>query len=456
MSGRWEAGILVTLALALAGLVAREGVLLLAAAIPLIYVAYGSYATASVPSTLSARRTIDPSTAPPGRPVAVELTLTNDSNRTLSDVRFVDRVPEELAVSLGSPRTGTVLEPGETVSVSYEVIPRRGTFAFDPPRVRVRSAGAGATATETVPVEGDTSLVCRLDAEAPPLHEEGTGFVGRMTTDSPGRGLEFHSTREYRRGDSAERIDWRGYAKRNELQTVNYARHVSASVVLVLDARPPCHVVAGPGRPTALELAAYAATQALSDLLRAGSDVGVAVLGLEGPGPSGLHWMPPAGGERQRAQAVDIFDDAIALGKEVMAAEDGWRYVAAQRDAAFETRSGVTRQAEQLVELTPPGSQFVMFSPLLDQVPVDIVETWAAFDIPLTILSPDVVPANTLTGQLDGGQRHIHLANCQAAGARTVDWRRGTPLPVALERAFAANARLAAGGAASASPGGVR
>ena len=456
MSQRWEAGLLATLVLALVGLVAREPVLLLAASIPLAYVAYGTYSTVSVPSELSATRTVEPTTAPPGRPVNVELAVTNESTRTLSDVRLVDQVPGELAVSVGSPRTGTTLRPGESATVSYEVIPRRGTFAFDPPRVRVRDAGAGATATATVPVTGDDRLVCRLDAEAPPIHEEGTGFVGRLTTDDPGRGIEFHSTREYRRGDSAERIDWRGYAKRNELQTVNYARHVSASVVLVLDARPPCHAVAGPGRPTALELSAYAATQAMSDLLRANTDVGVAVLGLEGPGPSGLHWMPPAGGETQRAHAIDVFDDAIELGRDVMGAEEGWRYAAAERDAAFESRSTVVRQAEQLVELTPPGSQYVLFSPLLDYVPVDFVQTWAAFGVPLTVLSPDVIPANTLDGQLDAGRRHIYLTQCQAAGARTVDWRRGTPLPVALERAFAANARLSERAGARVQSGGVR
>lgn len=277
-----------------------------------------------------------------------------------------------------------------------------------------------------------------------------------MTTDDPGRGIEFHSTREYRRGDPAERIDWRGYAKRNELQTVNYARNVSASVVLVLDARPPCHAVAGPGRPTALELGAYAATQTMTDLLRSNTDVGVAVLGLDGPGPHGLHWIPPAGGDQQRAHVLDVFDEAIDLGREVMGAQQSWRYAALETETAFEGRSAVTRQVDQLVELTPPGAQLILFSPLLDHVPVEFVERWAAFDIPQTVLSPDVVPANTLNGQLDASRRQFRLARCQAAGARTVDWRRGTALPVVLEQAFAANARLAARVGQTARSGGVR
>jgi len=111
--------------------------------------------------------------------------------------------------------------------------------------------------------------------------------VGRITTDSPGRGLEFHSTREYRHGDDASRIDWRHYAKRGTLATVNYRepgrpRSSPSSTPARCVASSP-----GPGRPTAVELEAYAATHAVGEFLRTGHDVAVAVVGLDGPGPAG-------------------------------------------------------------------------------------------------------------------------------------------------------------------------
>jgi uncharacterized protein (DUF58 family) len=420
---RWRGGVAAAIVLAIAGLATTNGVILLSAVVPLAYVAYGSVATADLPTDLTAARVVDPSPAPPGRPVRVELTVTNDSDRTLSDVRVVDDVPTALAVMEGSPRAGTTLEPGESTTVEYAVVARRGEHDFDPPRVRLRSLGAGAAATADLPVDGDVELVCRLDAAAPPLADDAANHVGQITTDSPGRGVEFHSTREYRHGDDANRIDWRHYAKRGTLATVNYREHRSASIVAVVDARESCRVVSGPGRPTAVELAAYAATHAVGEFLRSGHDVAVAVVGLDGPGPAGLHWLPPGGGEDQRSRARDAFE--LAADAETTAEDPGAQFT-------------------QLLGLAPPRAQIALFSPLLDDPPVDAVETWLAHDYSVVALSPDVVTDNTVSGQCEQVRRGTRLARCQAAGARALDWRRGTPLPVALEYAFAADAGHAA------------
>lgn len=420
-TGRWEVGVAATIALAAVGLLAREGTLLIAAAIPLAYVGYGSLSGVRTPADLEAVRRIDASPAPPGRPVAVELSVTNAGESALADLRVVDGVPESLAVVDGTPRAGETLEPGESIDVEYVVVPRRGEYEFDAPRLRVRGAGAGAVADARPTTDGDDHLVCRLDAEAPPLTDHGTEYVGTLTSDRPGQGVEFHSTREYRRGDPASGIDWRHFAKRGTLTSVNYARQVAATVILVVDVRPSARVVAGPGRPTAAELCAYAATRSLSDLLVSGHDVAVAVLGVDGEGPAGLGWLPPGGGGDHRSRALSLLRGALdGGGSEV----------------------DVATQARELVELTPPGAQLALCSPALDDGPVTAVEAWSAFDYPLTVLSPDVLSANTIGGQFEGVRRQTRLARCQAAGARAIDWRRGTPLSLVLEYAFAVDAKL--------------
>jgi uncharacterized protein (DUF58 family) len=328
---------------------------------------------------------------------------------------------------------GTTLGPGETVEIAYTLVARRGDHEFGPPTVRVRGTGGGAVATMERPAAGANSVVCRLDADAPPLDDRGARRVGQLASDDPGDGVTFHSTRDYESTDPAARIDWRHYAKRGELATVNYDRPVSTTVVLVLDARPPCHVAAGPGRPTAAELGAYAATRALTALLRGGHDVGVAVVGRDGDGPAGLHWLPPGSGSEQRARATDLFRAASDAPDESTANDppDG--------DYGFQFRKAV--------ELAPTRSQLVLVSPALDDGTVSAVEAWAAFDRPRTLLSPDVVPSNTVSGRLESVQRRSRLVRCQATGARTIDWRRGTPLPVALAEAFAVEARATVGGA---------
>ncbi|WP_277541437.1 DUF58 domain-containing protein [Haloarcula laminariae] len=422
---RWRGAVVAAVLLGFVGGIRGNGTLLLAATIPLAYVAYGSVSTAAVPESLTVTRRVDPRVAPPGRPVTVTLTVRNDGDRTLSDLRVVDPVPSALAVLRGTPRGGGTLEPGESVTVTYTIVARRGEFDFPPARVRVRGAGAGAVATADRQPSGDTRLICRLDADAPPLSDIGDARVGRLTTDAPGEGLTFHSTREYRHGDPAGRIDWRGYAKQGELSTVNYDRQVSATVVFVLDARAASRVAAGPGRPTAVELGAYAATRALNTLLGAGHDVAVAVVGVEGDGPGGLSWLPPGGGSEQRSRAIAVLGEAI--------------------DAAPAADCDPTQQARTLGGLVDRHAQFVLVSPLLDDAPLSMVEQWSAFGGSRTVLSPDIVASNTVSGQYEQVRRRTRLARCQAGGARSIDWRRGTPLPTILEATFAAEAHRAGG-----------
>ncbi|ARS89268.1 DUF58 domain-containing protein [Natrarchaeobaculum aegyptiacum] len=495
---RFRGAVAAALVLVVAALLEGVAILLLAALVPLAYVAYGTVAAGSPPVTgkrddedeqgLAVTRTIAPTTVPPGRPVTVTLEVTNRTSGPLADVRVIDGVPEKLAVHDGSPRGGGALEPGETLRLEYVLGSRRGAYDFDRVRVRVRSAGAGAVTTAFVYPGGDRTLHCRLDADAPPLASVGTDRVGQVTTDRAGEGISFHSTRAYRPEDPSHRIDWRHYAKRGTLATVSYEREVAASVVVVVDARERNRVVAAPGHPTAVELSAYAATRTLTDLCRRGHDVGLAVLGVDGDGPAGLSWLEPGNGPAHRSRALELLrsaaaetggdgdgssddGDGVSSGDERTGHGDSAPERGRGRDREenavdrlfedsrtrteliegsdgggegeegeeFEESAGErrpNRQVRRLLELTAPETQLAVVSPMLDDWPVGALERLRAGGRSVRLVSPDVIPENTVSGQYTQVRRRTRLARSQAAGVRTVDWRRGTPLSLVVAYAF--------------------
>ncbi|MDZ7731667.1 MAG: hypothetical protein U5K37_13320 [Natrialbaceae archaeon] len=151
-SQRWRGALSATVVLAIFGLVWTDPVLLVAATIPLVFLVFAMVQSRTTrATTLTARRSISPTPTVPGRAVTITLEVTNASERTLSDVRIVDGVPAALAVTDGLPRAGTALEAGETVTLEYTVISRRGEYPFSDPAVRIR--GIGGDVIRTVAVE---------------------------------------------------------------------------------------------------------------------------------------------------------------------------------------------------------------------------------------------------------------------------------------------------------------
>lgn len=422
-SRRFRAAAAATLFLAGVGVAAGEPGVVAASAVPLSFVAYG--ALDAVPSVddagLVAERSVSATPVPPGHRVRVRLRLRNDGPRRLHDVRVVDGVPAALSVVDGSPRGVEGLAPGETLVVEYGLTARRGEHAFDPARVRVRGRAGVATATGAVTATGDRTLDCRLDAGAPPLDDQTTRRPGARAGDDGGPGVEFHSVREHRAGDPAGRIDWRGYAKRGELTTVDYRERRARSVVVVVDARRPNRAVAAHGRPTAVERCAYGAVRALTELLRAGDEVGVAVLGRT-TDRDGLPWLAPGRGTDHRARAVARCRSACDP---------------ATTDTDADATPDLDGQARAVTERAPPDAQILLFSPLFDDPPVRAVADWRAAGRAVGVLAPDVLAATTVSGQHARTLRAIRLAAAGSTGARTVDWRRGTPLSLVLDHAVA-------------------
>ncbi|WP_436906703.1 DUF58 domain-containing protein [Halosimplex marinum] len=468
---RWRVGAVAAGALVALGLLYASPLLLAATAVPLSYVVYGAVSSVPADAAVRVERSLADATPPPGERVTVRLTVENVSGATLTDLRAIDGVPDDLAVVDGSPRGSFVLRPGESATVAYDVVAKRGEFAFADPVVRLRSPGAGRVVTETVPAAGERELSSLDPVSAAPVGSTTPLRTGTHPTDSGGEGLEFHSTREYRPGDSISRIDWRRFAKTGDLSTVSYREERAVRVVLVVDARPVGRVRPRAGAPTAASLSGYAAERIYETLVDGDVTTSVAAFGVDGTDPSvptGAGTVPwvDGGADDATALARSLFDavQRVADGPEagsggpgvvssdpgpaVSEGEAGSIGVGPAADEEATTgRQGVESQeratpdggadaVDALLSQFPARARVVVVTPLVDDWPVSFVRRLRRREYPVTLLSPGAASEASLGGRVAGHERDVRLADVSAAGATAVDWDRDEPIEAALATAL--------------------
>ena len=427
----------------------------LLAIVPLGYVVYGALTSYPDPE-IQIERSLSPREATPGSVVTVTLTVRNEGSGLLADVRVVDGVPDGLAVVDGSPRASLSIPAGQHRTVTYGVMATRGDHDFTAATVRVRSISGTRVITHQQTASGAQTLSCSTAVERPPIRRSTRSRIGTLATDSGGSGLEFHSTREYRSGDPIRRIDWRRFARTDDLSTIDFREERAARLVLVVDARLPTRRTPHPGFPSGAELSGYAAERAYEALVDAGHQVEVTALGLDSDDldavrtVDGLPWVdsPAAGGAD--AAARELFDavDRAPSRAERAFATDGHGLVDTDGHATADTDERTTADTDgrnmadpettgrRLRRQLPANAEVLLFTPLLDYQPRGLVESIPTQSVAMTVLSPDVTATGTIGGRLAALQRDNRVRAIRAGGTTVVDWALAEPLDVALETAL--------------------
>lgn len=367
---------------------------------------YGSYRYAVQPPTphLLVERSVSEDRPSPGDRIDVTVTVENVGERSLADLRVVDRVPEGLPVVDGSPRFGTSLPPGETKSFEYAVSARRGSHEWGDVSVAARNVTGSACVTEEYPVED--SFFARMAVDGVRLFAKTIDQAGRIDTDSGGEGVEFYSIRRYRRGDSPTRIDWNTYTSTHEMRTIEYRESEAASVVFLLDASEDSAVAPTESDHEAVELGRYATRRIADAVLDGGNRVGGAV--YSNPG---LRYLKPATGRVAATRLHQFLDDPDSGGV----------------DLRFWDVSRFHRQAGSAV-------QVVVCTPLTTADSAELVGDLLAYGYRVTVVSPDPC-GPSLGGQMVSLERAQRIRDLRAGGVRVVDWTPDDALGVALERA---------------------
>jgi len=148
------------------GIVGNNTVLFMSAAVGLTFAAYG-YATSPVEATFAVSREVSDESPTAGQDVAVSVTVRNESDELVPDLRVVDGVPEKLGVVEGSPRHAATLQPGESTTFSYVVRARRGQHEFQETTLLARNVSADEESLSTV--HAQTHVTVTADVGDVPL-----------------------------------------------------------------------------------------------------------------------------------------------------------------------------------------------------------------------------------------------------------------------------------------------
>ncbi|WP_436935867.1 DUF58 domain-containing protein [Halovenus marina] len=429
---RFRVALVCTLALAGFGLLYASGTLLIASVIPLSYALYDTVSTLPDSTGLTIERTLDGSGPAPGESVTVSVSVRNETERVLPDVRVIDGVPEPLAVVTGSPRGCFALAPGESAQFDYDVVARRGTHEFESPQVRIRSIAGSDRITRTEQTTGDSQLLCANAVRTAPTEPRALPRAGTRPADSGGSGLEFYATREYRHGDPINRIDWRHLAKRGEFTTVQYREQRAVVTVIVVDARTVCRVTPQAGYPTGAALSAYAAERLHETLSAAGIDTAIVAVGVDDEalsGPDGIAWAES--GDRFRTAPAAVFRGVRAIAEDAPAALS---MTTPTRSARAD--GGGDEQIRAVLSRLPPTAQVVCCSPLLDNWPVSLAETLTQRGYRTLTVSPSVTADATVGQRMGEIPRRLRLRALGRAGVRTVDWDVDRPVESALRQSL--------------------
>jgi len=409
-TNHWQiASVAVFLAVGVAVL-AEAAALLLAAVVGVGMLAYRQISTVESPS-LAVSRSMTDREPDPGDVITVETTVRNVGESTLPDCRLFDGVPPELSVVDGSPRLATMLRPGESCTISYDLEAERGAHKFG--GVDGVISDLAGTVEAEYQFRAEETLRCVPTVrpiQTTLLRSMTTPYAGRLSTDESGEGLEFHATREYRPGDSLRRIDWNQYAATGELATLEFRTERAAAVVVVVDVRPLAYSRGASTDSHAADRCVEAASRLFVTLLDEDHRAGFATFGPD-------YWLAPDAGSEHRHRGIEAVATEPALSP-------------SPSEGTFPVRL----RLRWLRRRFPEDAQVVFCSPLLDRSSRTIVQVLESYGHEVTVVSPDPTGTATTGERTARLERRNRITDIHEFGVPVVDWRADEQLDIAMAR----------------------
>ncbi|MGD0609933.1 MAG: DUF58 domain-containing protein [Anaerolineales bacterium] len=336
-----------------------------------------------------------------GERVLITLKVTNQGSRTLEEVLLEDLVPPGLEMIEGSCHRLVRLPAGGSVTWTYALRGRRGSYSLGRLRVTAREQLGLVSIQQTVNTAGQLFIVppvLRLRRVA--IQPRRTRvYSGSIPARQGGPGIEFFDVREYQTGDPPRWINWHLTARHPSTVYANqFEQERVADVGLILDGR---RIANDFGGRTIFEHSVLATASLADAFLNAGNRVGMFFYGKQ------IVWTLPGYG---RMQVERILHDLSRL-------EPG--------DSQVFSDLYVPRN------LFPSHSQLVLISPLAAEDDGALVALRSR-GYHLLVISPDPVSfeleglpksdTTALAARIVRLQRNLLLHRLRATGIQVVEW----------------------------------
>jgi uncharacterized protein (DUF58 family) len=392
-------------ALVFLGLVSREG-RLLALAIPLVIYLGASVLNGPERPRLKVTRSFSSESVATGRPVEVQLSVSNEGPG-LEQVLIEDDVPPTVEIVRGEASVLTALPSGGTVDLEYTLRGKRGSHEFQNVRA-IASDHLGLfqrqvtfPTTERLVIIPDILKLRHLAIK--PLRTR--AYAGPVPARQGGSGVSFYGVRTYEPGDPLRWINWRMSARHSDYYVNEFEPERIVDVGLILDIRQRNDVQVG-GK-LLLEHSVSATASLAAAFLNDGNRVGMLIYGRY------LNWTFPGYGKIQRKRILEaltrvkpgdsmVFDQLDLLPT---------RYFPAKSQIVLISPLSAD-DSGMLVRLRAQGYQVLVISP--DPVSFALEAMGAQADV-------------ALAARIARLERTLQLRYLRRAGVQVVDWRVDQP-----------------------------
>ena len=403
-------------ALVFVGLVSREG-RLLALAIPLVIYLGAALLYGPERPQLRVTRSFSSESVATGRPVVVQLSVTNEGP-SLDQVLIEDDVPPSVEVVEGESSVLTALPSGGTVELEYTLRGKRGSHEFQNVRA-IASDHLGLfhrqvtfPTTERLVIIPDILKLRHLAIR--PLRTR--AYAGPVPARQGGSGVSFFGVRAYEPGDPLRWINWRMSARHHSDYYVNeFEPERIVDVGLILDIRQRNDVLVA-GKPL-LEHSIAATASLAAAFLNDGNRVGMLIYGRY------LNWTFPGYGKIQRKRILEALTrvkpgDSIVFDQLDLLPT---RYFPAKSQIVLVSPLSPD-DSSMLVRLRAQGYQILVISP--DPVSFEVKALGAQQDV-------------ALAARIARLERTLQLRYLRRAGVQVVDWRVDRPFDQVIHATLA-------------------